>query len=143
MTTGQKIKYFREANEMTQERLAELMGYAHKSSINKIEMGKSDLPQSKLAAFAKILHVKPCELLDDESGISTATQEELERFEQIHQSDVLADQVKVFDAVKKIWGEQAAELLHSFEQLNHNRTVLQIILMCYACYACYAYFLIL
>ena len=48
---------------MTQEQLAEAMGYSHKSSINKIEMGKTDLPQSKLIAFAKVLGVTPCELL--------------------------------------------------------------------------------
>lgn len=64
MTTGQIIKKLREDKGLTQEQLADLMGYAHKSSINKIEMGKNDLPQSKLIEFAKVFGVSPAELLN-------------------------------------------------------------------------------
>lgn len=66
MTTGQIIKKLREERQMTQEKLADLMEYSHKSSINKIEMGKSDLPQSKLVAFAKIINGSECNLSDQE-----------------------------------------------------------------------------
>ena len=76
MTTGQIIKMLREEKGMTQDTLAKLMGYSHKSSINKIEMGKADLPQSKLIAFAQVLGVTPCELLGSESTISNDERKE-------------------------------------------------------------------
>lgn len=82
MTTGQIIKMLREEKGMTQDTLAKLMGYSHKSSINKIEMGKADLPQSKLIAFAQVLGVKPCELLDSESTISNDERKEQPSAEQ-------------------------------------------------------------
>lgn len=76
MTTGEKIKSFRTKKGWSQEYLAELMGYQHKSSINKIEMGKSDLPQSKLLKFAEIFGIEPQELLD-----ISATNEKEDRHE--------------------------------------------------------------
>ena len=59
----EKIKQLREACGMTQDDLAQLMGYSSRSSINKIEMGKADIPVSKLFAFAKALHTTPGDLL--------------------------------------------------------------------------------
>lgn len=48
---------------MTQEELAEKLGYKSKSSINKIELGVNDLPQRKIALFAKALHTTPGDLM--------------------------------------------------------------------------------
>jgi transcriptional regulator with XRE-family HTH domain len=48
---------------MTQEELALRVGYQTKSAINKIEMGIRDLPQKKIAAFAKALNTTPGHLL--------------------------------------------------------------------------------
>ena len=67
----EKIKQLRELNHMTQDELAQLMGYSSRSSINKIELGKADIPVSKLFAFAKALHTTPAELV----GIDPANQE--------------------------------------------------------------------
>lgn len=50
---------------MSQQKLAELSGYTHKSAIAHIEKGEWDLSQSKLEAIAKALNVKPGELLGD------------------------------------------------------------------------------
>jgi len=44
---------------MSQEELAEKMGYTSRSSIAKIEAGVNDIPQSKIEAFAKALHTTP------------------------------------------------------------------------------------
>lgn len=52
---GQKIKQRRLSLEMTQEELAFKMGYKSKSTINKIELGINDIPQSKIVQFAKVL----------------------------------------------------------------------------------------
>lgn len=51
----QKIKTLRIAAKMSQEELAKRTGYSDRSSIAKIEAGKVDLTQSKIAAFANAL----------------------------------------------------------------------------------------
>lgn len=52
---GQKIKKRREELGLSQEDLAKMLGYKHKSSINKIELGAADVPRAKVPAFAKAL----------------------------------------------------------------------------------------
>lgn len=59
----QRIKTRREELGLTQEELAFRMGYKSKSSINKIEMGKNDIPQSKVIAFAKALETTTAYLM--------------------------------------------------------------------------------
>ena len=48
---------------LSQERLAELVGYKDRSSIAKIESGLVDLSQSKIASFAAALNVTPAYLM--------------------------------------------------------------------------------
>ena len=48
---------------LTVEELAHKMGYKDKSSISKIENGKADIPQSKIAAFADALQTTPAYLM--------------------------------------------------------------------------------
>ena len=62
-TVGKNILRLRKEMGMTQEELAKRMGYTSKSSINKIEMGKSDIPQSKIAKFAEVLGTTPAHLM--------------------------------------------------------------------------------
>lgn len=52
---GSKIKQRREELGLSQEELATMLGYKHKSSINKIELGLADVPRAKVPAFAKAL----------------------------------------------------------------------------------------
>lgn len=51
------IKRIREEKGMSQDELAHLVGFKSRSSINKIESGKNDITQSKLAAIARALNV--------------------------------------------------------------------------------------
>ena len=50
-----RIRARREELGMSQDDLAKKMGYKSRSSINKIELGENDIPQSKIEAFAKAL----------------------------------------------------------------------------------------
>jgi len=119
MTTGQIIKTLREERGMTQETLAELMGYSHKSSINKIELGKADLPQSKLVAFAKIFGVTPCELLGVDP--QPATEEQIKEWDAKFNSKLeLQNEVLLIEAVQKKYGKKAVQMLQLFEQLNEQ-----------------------
>ena len=59
---GDYVKKRRTELEMTQEELAALVGYKHKTSINKIELGQSGVPRSKIPAFSAALRVSELEL---------------------------------------------------------------------------------
>lgn len=56
---GDNILRLRKANGLTQEELAKKMGYKSKTTINKIELGKNDIPQSKIQQFADVLGTTP------------------------------------------------------------------------------------
>lgn len=55
MSLYDRIRIRREALGMSQEELAFKLGYKSRSSINKIELGKADISQSKIKAFADAL----------------------------------------------------------------------------------------
>ena len=61
---GRRIRLCRENMSMSQETLAKMLGYKSKSSINKIESGINDIPQSTLKQIADILHTTPTFLID-------------------------------------------------------------------------------
>lgn len=60
---GENIRRIREENGLTQEELARRMGYKSKSTINKIELGINDIPQSKIVKFAQCLNTSPSVLM--------------------------------------------------------------------------------
>ena len=64
---GARIKARRIELGLSQEELAEKIGYASKSTISKIEQGLRDISQSKLLLYAEILHMDPLDIL----GIET------------------------------------------------------------------------
>ena len=59
MTIYQRIKQLREERGITQQELAEKMGYKTASAINKIELGLRDINQSKIVSFADALGTTP------------------------------------------------------------------------------------
>ena len=62
-TVGNNIMAMRKRLGLTQEELAKKMGYKSKSTINKIEMGINDIPQSKIVKFAEVLGTTPAFLM--------------------------------------------------------------------------------
>ena len=63
MELYQRIRKRREELGLSQEELAQKMGYKSRSSINKIEMGENDIPQSKIVQFARALNTTPAYLM--------------------------------------------------------------------------------
>ena len=63
MALHENIRARRIALNMTQQELAQKMGYKSTSTIAKIESGENDIPQAKIAAFAKALSTTPAELM--------------------------------------------------------------------------------
>lgn len=90
---GQRIKQRRIELGMTQEELAHKMGYASKTTINKIENGINDVTQSKIIAFSKVLETSVAYLMgwDDNLNKDAA----------ILTVDLLSDQ-DAMNAIKKI-----------------------------------------
>ncbi len=62
-TVGENILLMRKRLGWTQEELAKRMGYKSKSTINKIELGINDIPQSKIVQFADVLGTTPAHLM--------------------------------------------------------------------------------
>lgn len=60
---GKQIRERRTELGLTQDELAKKLGYKSKSSINKIELGVNDIPQSKIEQFAKALDTTPAYLM--------------------------------------------------------------------------------
>lgn len=86
------IRLLRKSLKMSQEELANKVGYGDRSSIAKIEAGKVDLPQSQIFKIAAALNVTPSDLmgldgvrddpaasLDDDEAILLNTYRELSR----------------------------------------------------------------
>ena len=57
---------------MSQQELAELVGFKTASAVNKIELGLRDINQSRVKAFAKALNTTTSFLLDGETKTSTS-----------------------------------------------------------------------
>ena len=68
---GLKIKEARLSRRMTQDELAKRVGYTSRSAINKIEMGRVDLPATRIASIAKALDVRESWLLGLEDDDAT------------------------------------------------------------------------
>ncbi len=68
---GKRIRTVRQSKKMSQDELAQFCGYNSRSSINKIEAGLNDIPQSKIKAIADALNVSPSWLMGYEQEENT------------------------------------------------------------------------
>lgn len=59
----ERIKSRRIETGLSQQELADTMGYRSRSTIAKIESGENDIPQSKIKAFAEALNTTPAFLM--------------------------------------------------------------------------------
>jgi transcriptional regulator with XRE-family HTH domain len=83
-TVGENIFRMRKQLNWTQEELALKMGYKSKSTINKIEMGINDIPQSKIVQFAEVLGTTPAHLMGwDEDNKDSPSEADLSEGEKI------------------------------------------------------------
>lgn len=76
------IKSARLAAGLSQDQLAQMIGYTDRSSIAKIEAGKVDLPQSKIKIIADALRTTPAALMgwdDPDTVIISDTDPQLDR----------------------------------------------------------------
>ena len=98
---GATIKQLREEAGLSLDELAEKCGYTSdnkRSSISKIEQGKSDVPASKLLNIAQALHTTPGALMG-----------------MVEQK---AEEEKICDMMEKGYGASANKIVQKFLQLD-------------------------
>ena len=100
MTIYERIKLLREQQGMSQQDLADRVGFKTASAINKIEMGLRDINQSKIIAFAKALSVSPSYLLDGDMTKNEYTN------------------LSLVEIIEKAYGKATADALHLYTQLD-------------------------
>lgn len=80
MTIYERIKELRKKRGMTQQELAEKVGYKTGSAVNKVELGLRDLNYSKICAFAVALETTASYLCDGEKEKKNAEAEAVKKF---------------------------------------------------------------
>ena len=73
---GKRIRQLRLQAGLSQDALAKITGYTSRSSINKIELGYTDIPITKAFAIANALNVSPVELFFACNDQAELTEEE-------------------------------------------------------------------
>ena len=88
------IKRLRKLHNMSQQELAEAVGYSGKSMVAQIENGKVNLPSSMITKFAEVFHVTELELMgldEEEPEITPAMQTFLDIYVQQENDRTLLD----------------------------------------------------
>lgn len=104
MTIYQRIKALREQRGMSQQELAEKVGYKTASAVNKIELGLRDINQTKIVMFAEALTTTPAYLMGwteekNSPGVEEKTPRERKYEEIISLLEALPEE-KVTEAVR-------------------------------------------
>lgn len=98
---GRYVKYLRQQKGWSQEELATKCGYtsdSRKTTINKIEAGKSDLPASKIRTLADVFGIAPSDLIDPPSEVR--------------------DEMLVCELFERCHGKEAFQVVSDFLQLD-------------------------
>lgn len=103
---GIKVKNRREELMMTQEELARLTGYKHKSSINKIEAGLRDIPRKNINRFAEALNISVEWLICDESTMSSDDADFIKSLPLLHPKQELPPELEAINILLKAAGKQ-------------------------------------
>ena len=122
-TIGNNIARIRKEMGLTQEELAKMMGYKSKSTINKIELGINDIPQSKIVQFASVLGTTPAELMGweveemnsspSESKLTEGEQKLLESYRRLSSDSqkLLVESIDSFDSLSEEKQQLALQML--------------------------------
>ena len=90
MTIGEKIKQRRLELGMSQQELAEKMGYKSRSAICLIETNReTNLSVERIGEFAKVLQMSPLELIDTNQDFVLRNKEEIELIIRYRSADVV------------------------------------------------------
>ena len=125
MTIGSKIRTLREQKGLSQEELAQKMGYKSKTSIHKIEQDVTDLPLSKVNEFAKTLGTTPAYLMGWDEPTSDSEFKEMMAFLNPYwvgvkyvENSELGEQYEIITYRDEDYGEIRNELFQKYLELK-------------------------
>lgn len=105
---GNKIKQLRTEKDMSQDELAKRSGYGSRSTINKIELGINDVPQSKIKAIAEAL------------GVSVGTLLCWDEFDEKHDTKKIQKEVNLIEHIEQQHGKITREAFEMYIQLDSD-----------------------
>ena len=127
---GQNLKRLRLERGLSQDELAKALGYTNRSSINKIEVGRSSVPTEKITRLAQILNVSPLELFRDDSEPAITISKHapskadfsIQRF-LMRSMDVYEESEEVVEPYEPEaeFDEGAYQLIENYEQLDDGQ----------------------
>lgn len=116
---GRNIRKYRLLNGWSQEELASKCGYTsdnRKSTVQKIECGKSNLPASKIALFARAFGVDPADLFKSEDSEGYYTNAESAQIAQeIFENNGMR---MLFDAARDVDPEDLAAVIEIVKRMK-------------------------
>lgn len=105
---GNRIKQLRTEKDMSQDELAKKSGYGSRSTINKIELGINDVPQSKVKAIAEAL------------GVSVGTLLCWDEFDQKYDTKKIQKEINLVEQIEKQHGKTTSEAFGMYVQLDSD-----------------------
>lgn len=105
---GNRIKQLRTEKDMSQDELAKRSGYGSRSTINKIELGINDVPQSKIKAIAEAL------------GVSVGTLLCWDEFDEKHDTNKIQKEVNLIEHIEQQHGKTTREAFEMYIQLDSD-----------------------
>ncbi|MBS6264635.1 MAG: helix-turn-helix domain-containing protein [Clostridium sp.] len=108
MEIGNRIKQLRTEKDMSQDELAKRSGYGSRSTINKIELGINDVPQSKIKAIAEAL------------GVSVGTLLCWDEFDEKHDTNKIQKEVNLIEHIEQQHGKTTREAFEMYIQLDSD-----------------------
>lgn len=118
MTTGDRIKKRRNELGMTQEELAKKLGYASRSSVNKVEKSR-ELSNKKVKLYSDALKCTPAYLMGwDEEYADTQETLDDQHFDLL--ADREAQQEKIYELMKNCFDNNDIYVLQQYRNLSNN-----------------------
>ena len=105
---GNRIKQLRTEKDMSQDELAKRSGYGSRSTINKIELGINDVPQSKIKAIAEAL------------GVSVGTLLCWDEFDEKHDTNKIQKEVNLIEHIEQQHGKTTRDAFEMYIQLDSD-----------------------
>ncbi len=103
---GNRVRKIRTEKQMSLDELARKCGYTSenaRSSIQKIEAGKSDIPASKIRLIANALGVTEAEIMG---------------WDEMYDVEKISKGVKIFELIEEVHGKAASEAATMYAQLD-------------------------
>ena len=114
---GERVRLARKAAGLTQEQLAEMTGYGHKTSINKIEKGLSGMSPEKLQAVCEALGVSP-------SYITTGIRVPGEKFPRKGWAEELVEAATKLSKARRIQLVEFCQFLTALDERDRENAVI-------------------